>query len=1220
MRCGHARIGRLVALFLLAMVATALLAAADRPRGERFVAGPLKGGDRAEGGVASTCGGEEFTQSFAPDLIQGEASLACGSQVTTLATSLARSFPSPPEIAVGCVTFGVDVNTGGPWPVEVRLLTGTINGPYAALTLLAETTVTIPAGSAGSFHTALFPSAVTAPPGQPLIVELRVPSRHPADGGDGAALFLGCNGAGQSAPTYIRAPGCGVQNFVNAAAIGFGGSHLAMTVATAAVELDCPWGDAACCAAICAVDPSCCGEGPWDIVCAVLASQLCGGGSGPCGLRDAGSCFEPSAAPGCADALCCESVCAALPECCSDGWDEFCVIAAFQLCDPPVASGCIHDDPTCAELVCRRLPDCCDVAWDETCLALEAVLCACPDGCGIPEEELCGEDENDGCGPPSDRFRDLECNVVICGRLWAQGGMRDRDSFRFIHCGGTLSARLWWNFPGRVTISDDACPPNVLLTVAGGVPVTASLALPAGRYVVTVTPFFDTGPSCDDPENLPYRLLLLGNCCDREYDPDEFAGCLDPDDPQIEPPQYTLDLGALDQLSPGVDVSTAAWYADQKCPPSVGGELPKDLRCIDTIKAQIGDDLCAALQAAGYLGACPTPEEIVESLAVWNDAIGAIEETVDDGIEALGPVAPSYAPSPPWTPGEGCFAFGGRDIVFVHGLRTSPILQKVFTQETGPETEWPADEAQFFDGGYWKNGAEAYWEEHIERFLRAKGYRNRYLVVSYASTQRLGVGAHAVLTQIAKAMNEGVGVRNCANDGTHAFGANGFVVISHSQGALMTGVAMGAAATKPSLQAGFIADRCKAHIAFNGAVTGSQYATAVLAATGYLAYHANPSPVPGWACPLANIVLEAMNRTGAGTNPLLDCTPDFSAFFSSNLVDLVPAVSRFYWGQKYVRHSPTRTLTVDGADATFLLPFKYILNPGFDDGVVTTSSQVGSPNPSLFWPARFVPGGLPVVRWVRLSDPTLPLVRRASYFIEQTVQFPGLSTGIPLFPIYAASGATPYLTPWGMRTHVGVAGFGGPFDARNRYENGGFPNHASFISSGSDHFESSTEVASGNSGEDVLVMTGPWSFYYGGYGLDNVPLFSSAFPPSQWVRVTESAAPKPRTIKLGLVTVTLQRFRWKRTHDRLLGWESKLAPDYVYELVLCPDPNGCHGCFPCPPELVVGDLNGDDLVNAADLAALLGDWGQIGSPADLDGDGVVGAGDLATLLGAWTGG
>ena len=51
------------------------------------------------------------------------------------------------------------------------------------------------------------------------------------------------------------------------------------------------------------------------------------------------------------------------------------------------------------------------------------------------------------------------------------------------------------------------------------------------------------------------------------------------------------------------------------------------------------------------------------------------------------------------------------------------------------------------------------------------------------------------------------------------------------------------------------------------------------------------------------------------------------------------------------------------------------------------------------------------------------------------------------------------------------------------------------------------------------------------------------------------------------------------------------------------------------------DLNGDQLVNATDLAYILGAWGSItpGEPADLNQDRTVDATDLALLLGAWGG-
>lgn len=55
---------------------------------------------------------------------------------------------------------------------------------------------------------------------------------------------------------------------------------------------------------------------------------------------------------------------------------------------------------------------------------------------------------------------------------------------------------------------------------------------------------------------------------------------------------------------------------------------------------------------------------------------------------------------------------------------------------------------------------------------------------------------------------------------------------------------------------------------------------------------------------------------------------------------------------------------------------------------------------------------------------------------------------------------------------------------------------------------------------------------------------------------------------------------------------------------------------PEPPPACLGDLDGNLVVDAADLAILLGQWAGSGA-ADLDGSGLVDAADLAILLGAW---
>ena len=79
------------------------------------------------------------------------------------------------------------------------------------------------------------------------------------------------------------------------------------------------------------------------------------------------------------------------------------------------------------------------------------------------------------------------------------------------------------------------------------------------------------------------------------------------------------------------------------------------------------------------------------------------------------------------------------------------------------------------------------------------------------------------------------------------------------------------------------------------------------------------------------------------------------------------------------------------------------------------------------------------------------------------------------------------------------------------------------------------------------------------------------------------------------------------------------AGDYVLELKR---KAGTQSALPVvvawhlPDPTVLGDLDGDGLVGASDIAILLNGWGSAGA-ADLNGDGVVNGADLATLLSNW---
>lgn len=84
------------------------------------------------------------------------------------------------------------------------------------------------------------------------------------------------------------------------------------------------------------------------------------------------------------------------------------------------------------------------------------------------------------------------------------------------------------------------------------------------------------------------------------------------------------------------------------------------------------------------------------------------------------------------------------------------------------------------------------------------------------------------------------------------------------------------------------------------------------------------------------------------------------------------------------------------------------------------------------------------------------------------------------------------------------------------------------------------------------------------------------------------------------------------TYGSVVAWEAgSLAGDDLFAGRIAND--GTVG----PPPLLIGDLNHDGHVNAADLTIFLGEWGGTGE-ADFNHDGVVDAVDLANLLANWT--
>lgn len=134
----------------------------------------------------------------------GSAALPRGLDVCAVELAIELSDAGDPATSQP-LTINLYRQTGGAFPGGTRTQIGTA-------------TVQVPDGLRG-FNV---PVTGQVPPGQSLVVEAFL-----ADGrSTGNLLFLGSNGAGESAPTFLRAPDCGVSTPVTVASLSFPNVHL----------------------------------------------------------------------------------------------------------------------------------------------------------------------------------------------------------------------------------------------------------------------------------------------------------------------------------------------------------------------------------------------------------------------------------------------------------------------------------------------------------------------------------------------------------------------------------------------------------------------------------------------------------------------------------------------------------------------------------------------------------------------------------------------------------------------------------------------------------------------------------------------------------------------------------------------------------------------------------------------------------------------------------
>ncbi len=193
------------------------------------------------------CGPLTLTQNTDPNTVVG-GGVACAGGGITAENAFARCFnlatgiTAGQQVTINCVDFGVEANNPA-FTVNVNIYTVTACPPTVANRTLVRSLPVVVPNVGLSIQTATFVPPVIIPANSSIMVEVFAPDRDPAAGGDGGAFFMGSNAAGQSAPSFIKAPDCGITNYTSLAAIGFPNMHILMRVDYSTDVLP----DGACC-------------------------------------------------------------------------------------------------------------------------------------------------------------------------------------------------------------------------------------------------------------------------------------------------------------------------------------------------------------------------------------------------------------------------------------------------------------------------------------------------------------------------------------------------------------------------------------------------------------------------------------------------------------------------------------------------------------------------------------------------------------------------------------------------------------------------------------------------------------------------------------------------------------------------------------------------------------------------------------------------------------
>ena len=631
--------------------------------------------------------------------------------------------------------------------------------------------------------------------------------------------------------------------------------------------------------------------------------------------------------------------------------------------------------------------------------------------------------------------------------------------------------------------------------------------------------------------------------------------------------------GTLPALYPGMNTTTDAFYASLPCEPSIGGTLPP-------IPEPTKDDLGAAAFLADFEGS--GVPKVINEMRMNAPSLPELDgfNVGACSITSGGTTAPQVVPCTDPRFLHADQPFEGRDIIYVHGLGLGHLTDRIAHPASAGSTSihpshsrWPADSPEYLNtNGYFRSYAKEYWSNHIRENLfdpitpanpnagwqftatdaspRYNPKANRYLLVAWSSNQTLEYAQHAMITQIQRAMVDGLNVvtppRYPGKTETRSFCANGCVIISHSAGGLVTNTALARARMGDFGRGGeVVVGQMSAHVAFASALSGSRLATLGMAVA------IGGSPVATGSnliCAVADWIYSTANS----------CNADLTFVANSILRDLIPAVTQTVWGP-LVDASPVPTVTITGGTplGNQAAGVTKIFLPGLDDGVITSNSSCGNSN-SVF-PGMVPPSGAvmtSVTKAFEFSENGGVLGRGIKIFLGQKnllvgLPYPGASPGVG----YLASACTPYLSPTGMVMPVANAHAGTPLDARKRYRN-----HFSFIQSLGEHsYDGGGDPA--NSWPSAMSAPAATVRAYWPFGAPHVEESVAVTDGAIYTRTidgngTRLVKPVPsyevvrgRKVSFKLFGVRRTWWIWKRTYHLADRSGQKQSTHYAYEFV-----------------------------------------------------------------------